>query len=211
MWEKDERGLEVMSYFRGETSDVHAWSDGRIGGGDPSISPSHTHLDLELVGIDQVLGGDSEPPRGDLLDPGGGNVAVLQALKVNRSGGWEGCRDAQKRIGRPTTLPRLHSLSNAKDKEGSLGNVVMNCHTRFHVHQAPMALPAPLSSPHLEVWCSLRLALSVDVLELDPSDGVLTALTGIGLASNTVHGNSDGLVGLAAEKGRTGCEVWDPK
>ena len=39
-------------------------------------------LDLELVGVYQVLGRDAEPPRGDLLDPRGRNVAVLQPLEV---------------------------------------------------------------------------------------------------------------------------------
>jgi hypothetical protein len=34
------------------------------------------HLDLELVGVDQVFRGDPEPSRGDLLDPGAQAVSV---------------------------------------------------------------------------------------------------------------------------------------
>ncbi len=38
------------------------------------------HLDLHHVGIDQILGGDAEPARRDLLDGGAHGIAVRQRL-----------------------------------------------------------------------------------------------------------------------------------
>jgi hypothetical protein len=43
------------------------------------------HLDLELVGVDQVVGGDAEAATGDLLDGAAAQIAVgvgLEALFV---------------------------------------------------------------------------------------------------------------------------------
>lgn len=46
---------------------------------------------------------------------------------------------------------------------------------------------------------------SVSVLQCCPADGVLTTLTAVGLATNAVHGNGNGLVGLCC-CGETGAE-----
>src|SRR5207253_988191 len=40
------------------------------------------HLDLHHVGVDQIFGGDAEPPRGDLLDRRAHRIAVRQRLEA---------------------------------------------------------------------------------------------------------------------------------
>jgi hypothetical protein len=42
------------------------------------------HLDLQVVGVDQVVGGDAEAARGDLLDRAAPPAAVVVALEAVR-------------------------------------------------------------------------------------------------------------------------------
>mmetsp|Transcript_19087 Transcript_19087/g.39312 ORF Transcript_19087/g.39312 Transcript_19087/m.39312 type:complete len:292 (-) Transcript_19087:2621-3496(-) len=73
------------------------------------------HLDLELLRGDEVLGGDAEAARGDLVDEAVGRVPVLEAVQVREGGGLAVLADVVDGLASDDVLPALAAVALAAD------------------------------------------------------------------------------------------------